>query len=759
MSAIANLLVLTSLFSGIILLIRAVQQQRFEASRDCFDLRFPYDFKPEAAQALIRSLSGLIPPANHQTFGRQALVFEVWADRDGIRHRLQIPKAFSTAMLAQIRALMPNVRITPDALGTTNLTAIGSGIELGMQGKLASLRIPIAESLSSSILASMQPLAGQDSAVLQWVVSPDTPRPVPRPSKSWLPASAPFWVRIVVAPFLAKPTTPEQMQSARVKLAEPLFVVACRVGATSTTKQSARSILRRLTSVINSTNTAAAHFAPVKHPGTVTARSIERAAVPVLSFRCLLNANELVALIGFPYKSPMLPGLKLGASRQLPAASAIRRTGLVLGQANFPGAERPIAIAVPDLLRHLHAIGPTGSGKSTLLLNMISQDIQAGRGVAVFDPKGDLVTDILGRIPKARANDVVVIDPTDRYRSVGINLLQNPLAPSDVIADQIVSVFRKLFAAFWGPRTDDIMRSCLLTLINKPDATLCDVPLLLQDDMFRMRMIGDLDDPVGLEPFWDWFNGLGAAERLHATGPVINKLRAVLLRRSVRDIFGQAKSSITMEQVLAGRKILLVSLPKGSLGEDTSSLIGSMMVMLLWQAAQARSLLPTRKRYPFMCYIDEFQNFVSNQASSVAEILAEARGFGFGLILAHQHLGQLTNEIKLAVLANTRSKIAFQMSATDARSLANEFSPHLTSDDLQNLEPYEAMAILAVGSEKVPPVSINTAPAPEPVSDATLVRQASLDVYGRSRAGIEQALRLKLRGNTDDDQPIGRRPV
>jgi hypothetical protein len=222
-------------------------------------------------------------------------------------------------------------------------------------------------------------------------------------------------------------------------------------------------------------------------------------------------------------------------------------------------------------------------------------------------------------------------------------------------------------------------------------------------------------------------------------------LRALLLRKNVRDIFGQSTSSIRMSDVIAKSKILLVSLPKGQLGEDTSSLLGSMLVMNLYQAAQLRGALPVNQRTPFFCYIDEFQDYL-NLPGGVENILAQARGFGFGLILAHQQLAQLSREVREAVLANTRSKIVFQTAAADARALADEFDPYLNASDLQNLEPYQAMALVAVSAQSAAPVSVATAPAPATTSNSSVIRAHASQRFGRDRQAIERYLRARLTG-------------
>src|SRR5207248_1432686 len=236
----------------------------------------------------------------------------------------------------------------------------------------------------------------------------------------------------------------------------------------------------------------------------------------------------------------------------LAPASDIPSRGRVVAEASFPGAERPMALSVKDSLRHLHVIGPTGSGKSTLLTGLIEQDMQAGRGVVVIEPKGDLVADVLMRVPEHRLDDVIVLDPMDD-RPVGLNLLACTAADRELVVDQIAGIFATLFKAGWGARTDDILRAALLTLAGVPGMTLTEIPLLLTDAGFRRALVGRVDDPI-LQQFWGWFEGMSDGERTQAIAPLSNKLRAVLLRRRLRNVLGQAEPRLDLDWALAERK-------------------------------------------------------------------------------------------------------------------------------------------------------------------------------------------------------------
>jgi hypothetical protein len=274
---------------------------------------------------------------------------------------------------------------------------------------------------------------------------------------------------------------------------------------------------------------------------------------------------------------------------------------------------------------------------------------------------------------------------------------------------------------------------------------LVDIPLLLTDPNFRRRLVGRVDDPVALGPFWGWFDGLSDAERAAAIGPIQNKLRAFLLSRRLRNVLGQAQPRLDLDRALAERRILLVPLSKGLLGEEASALIGSLVVTRLWQAVQRRAALPAARRPVTFAYIDEFQEYL-RLPLGLADALAQARGLGLALTLAHQHLGQLPGEVRDAVLANARSRVIFQLPASDAHTLARELVPHLTASDLGGLGPYEVVVSLSTGSRVAPPATGVTLPPPPPTGQAAAARDASRLRYGIDRRRVEAAIRARHEG-------------
>jgi hypothetical protein len=428
----------------------------------------------------------------------------------------------------------------------------------------------------------------------------------------------------------------------------------------------------------------------------------------------LLSTAELAALAHLPLDR-IVPSLARAGARPVappPAVSATERGGKVLGDADTGGG-RPVVLRPADARYHLHLMGATGSGKSTLLTRLILEDVEAGRGAVVIDPKGDLVTDVLARLPKAVIERAVILDPqlAPGRRQPTLNMLERVEGVGqDLIVDHLVGIFSRIFESHWGPRLEDVLRSACLTLLHRDGATLSDVPRILSVGDEWQDYLADRPEDE-LHGFWRWYQALGEGQRAQVVGPLLYKLRAFLLRPFVRDLVNAPTSSFDVGDVLDGG-LLLARLPKGLLGDDTSRLLGSFVVAKVWQAATARAATPEAARRDASLYVDECQNFLT-LPRSFDEILAESRGYHLSLVLAHQHLGQLPRDLRDAVSANARNKVFFTMSPEDAFVLARQTSPQLTDHDLANLGAYQAAARLVVDGQDQPAFTLATRPAPE----------------------------------------------
>lgn len=459
----------------------------------------------------------------------------------------------------------------------------------------------------------------------------------------------------------------------------------------------------------------------------------------------LVSVPELAALAHLP-TDLAVPGLARAGARSVSPPPGIPTSGKVLGDADA-GARRPVALDPSDARYHLHLLGATGSGKSTLLTNLVLSDVAARRGAVVIDPKGDLVVDILDRLPAEAAERVVLLDPDEADAPPTLNVLEGD--DPDLVVDHLVGIFRRIFEAYWGPRTDDVLRSACLTLLRRPGATLAEVPRLLGDEGFRRPYVTGLRDQAGLGGFWSWYDAQSEGQRAQVVGPVLNKLRAFLLRDFVRSVVGSASSSFDLARVLDGG-LCLVRVPKGIFGEDTARLLGSFVVAKVWQAATARARLGQTARAGASLYVDECQNFLT-LPRSFDEMLAEARGYGLSLVLAHQHLAQLPRELREAVSANARTKVFFTLSPEDARALERHVAPELSDHDLAHLGAYQAAARLVVNGAELPAFTIATRPAPEAVPGrAGLVRARSKARFGRTEAQrrVEAARRRRSGGSS-----------
>ena len=650
-------------------------------------------------------------------------------------------------MLSALRAHLPGARVT--ALEDPPRVPVTLAAQLGLSNGERTLNTRAAVAVSGGLLASLQPLAAGQSIVVQLIVQPGSPVNAVSPVTS---TRRDLWRRLFTAP-----AETVDLATRRAKHAHSAFLVTPRIGVTAGSPGARRALLGRVLASFHAANAPGVHLFRRHVPKAVVMRNLTGRYMPLLVAPCPLNAAELGMCVGIPLGEVALPGLRLGTSRLLAPASDIARTGRVVAMSSFPGSERPLALSVPDSLRHLHVIGPTGVGKSTLLLNLITQDMQAGRGVVVIDPKGDLAADVIDRVPENRVKDVVILDAADEACPVGFNILAGARATSELLVDQVVGTLHNLFKANWGPRTDDILRAALLTLVQEPGMTLCEVPLLLTDANFRRRLVGRIDDPVALGPFWSWYESISEPERTAAIGPVLNKLRQFLLRRSLRNVLGQATPRLDLGKVLRDGQILIVPLTKGLLGEEAAALLGSLLIARLWQTVMARAGRTTTDRRPVFAYIDEFQDYL-HLPTDVADVLAQARGLALGLTLAHQHLGQLPPKLRDAVLANARSRVIFQSAAADARLLGREVAPYLSPADLQGLGAYEVVATLSAGNRIAPPATGQTLPSPGVTGYGAAVRERSRAAYGTPRDDVETAIRSRHSERTGSG-PVGRREV
>ncbi|MCF6476193.1 type VI secretion protein [Nonomuraea sp. MG754425] len=445
----------------------------------------------------------------------------------------------------------------------------------------------------------------------------------------------------------------------------------------------------------------------------------------------LLSVTELAMLAHLPWDIDA-PGITRAGARPVAPSPVVPRTmaggmARVLGDADS-GPRRPVALPVADGRHHTHVLGGTGVGKSTLLANLVLADAAAGRGALVIDPKGDLIIDILHRLPERAVGRTVVFDPQDAAPPPSINILAGH-DPTFAV-DSVVTIFHRCFSSAWGPRVDDLLRSTCLTLTSVlgRKATLADVPRLLTDAAFRARTTAKLRDEL-LAGFWDSYEALTPAGQATVIGPVMNKLRAVLLRPFVRQALAGPDTTVPIGRLLDRGGLVLARLPKGILGDDAARLFGSILLAHTWQAATRRSHQVESARSDASLVIDECHNFL-NLPGHINDVLAEARGYRLSLVLAHQHLDQLPADLREALSADARNKVYFNASPKDAGELKHHTAPLISPHDLTHLGAYQAAARLVIEGRQTSAFTLRTRPLPAAVEGReAAIRQASRQLF------------------------------
>lgn len=390
----------------------------------------------------------------------------------------------------------------------------------------------------------------------------------------------------------------------------------------------------------------------------------------------------------------------------------------------------------------MYIIGKTGTGKTTLLQNMIVSDIKDGNGLALVDPHGDLAEDLLNFIPRGRIKDVIYFNPADLEFPIGLNPLEkvNPDRQHLVVSD-LISVFKKNWSDYWGPRMEHILRNTVLALLECPGSTLLDMPPMLVDKDFRKKVVERITNhPV--KNFWlKEFDKYSAWGKSDATSPILNRVGHYLSTPLMRNIFGQKESAFDMREVMDKGKILIANLAKGKIGEDNSSLLGAMLITKIQLAALSRSDIPERRRMPFYLYVDEIHSFIT---LTFADILSEARKYGLRLILTHQYIGQLDEKTRTAIFGNVGTLIAFRVGQEDAWVLAKEFSPVFDETDLVNLPNYHIYLKLMIDGVTSRAFSAVTLPPREQGrSFKKKIIKDSREEYARARREVEREILLE----------------
>lgn len=738
------------------------------------------DKKELAAEQMFASLHGLLLSSEKTRFRpveREHLSFEIAVQHKRIGFYVWVPDYLKSFVEEQIYAQYPTVNISEvrdytlaeDMPISTQLTA-----ELRF---IANEALPIKTFPSfevdplAAITAALAQFEDNEEAWLQVVV-----RPAPT---NWYKKSEQYAAGIrgsrttsrgmlnalwappetkTEAPKLAEHQT-AQASGAEEKSHKLAYEIALRiVYRGSTSPAQARMRIQAITASFKQFNTTYLNGFTQKVLGEDN-RYIElyrSRRIPKRGFVC--NIEEVASLYHLPHTNVETPNILWANAKtaeppaNLPLAGEANRDLISpIAVTTFRGHNTMFGMPRADRGRHLYIIGQTGTGKSALLELLTISDIYSPYGFAVIDPHGDYALNVLRRIPEERVKDVIYFNPADADFPIAFN----PMEVYDKklkshTATELIGVLKRMFES-WGPRLEYILRYSLLALLDYPDATMLDITRILTDKKFRMEVLEYVEDPV-VRNFWlvefaSW-NERFATE---AVAPVLNKVGAFTANPTVRNIIGQPKSSFNIRQIMDERKILIVNLSRGLIGEDNAALLGALLVTKIQMGAMSRADIPPEERTPFYLYVDEFQNFATD---SFATILSEARKYALNLTVANQYIAQMMQSVKDAVFGNVGSILSFRTSADDARTMLKYFEPKFEEHDLVHMHNRHFVISMTIEGEKVQAFSATTLNLPEQGADFSAeIIASSRQLYGSDRGNIETFMHERYMVPTAQSMP------
>jgi len=573
--------------------------------------------------------------------------------------------------------------------------------------------------LLSSVLGQMAKLPVGEAMGIQIRVAPA--------GNNWQRAAAAVVARGI--PDSSSPT-PGRMKPhphARIietKISQPGMVAAIRLLAVARSAERAKELLYGVGGTFGVFTLGEGNGLSLAEPAFWQKNKLEKAILArskdAGSRHQIFNASELASLWHPPGLTlAMIKNISWGASlageppENLPIATENeeeKREINFFARTEFKNKTTTFGIKKADRRKHLYIMGKTGTGKSTMIANMAINDMKNGEGVAVIDPHGDLCDILLDFIPASRINDVAYLDPSDITHPFHLNPLEmKNEAYRELIASGIVAIFYKLYHYSWGPRLEYILRNSILTLLHVPDSTLLQVPEILTNEKYREKIVEKLEDRV-LKNFWlNEFAKMSPQMRSEAVSPILNKVGQFLSSQTIRNIVGSPASTVDLEEMMNKGKIVIVNLSQGKLGEDSSALLGAMIITKLQLAAMNRVYVGEEERRDFYLYVDEFQNFATQ---SFIKILSEARKYRLNLTLANQYIGQIEEDVQKAIFGNAGSMVTFSVGAGDARLMSREFGEKFEEGELVGLGNYQIVTKLSIDNHTTSPFSAITLPLP-----------------------------------------------
>ncbi len=552
--------------------------------------------------------------------GRKSFVWEIRSQNNKITHLI----GAETKDLRNMTQLFMSHKKFQFSRATKR-QSVKSAYELGLTSQVLPLKVKEGDNFLRTTLATLARNT-KETTVVQIIVGRSI---APHPLQKNLPNPHTTWWQAITGNLT--PITAETKKQLTDKQSLPQFSCSLRIGSTSDYLANLKSLIGCFK--ILESSEVKIRFKPI------SATKIDEVRLP-FKFPLKLSTLELACLGLFPSGNEELDGFaKLHPKVIIPPLGLKQNHKRIFGETttlNNSLETKQLGISGSDSLFHTVLLGGTGSGKSTAMLRLALSDIESGNSALIIDPKGDLVRDILERFPKAREDDLVIIDPTSE-RPIGINpfdLLEYGISP-ELLTQHLMAIFQDLFSDNWGIRSSDVLSHAILTLAKTKHATLLMLPQLLTNKHFRQTLLKKIHDPFGVESFWNYYDSLSQGEQTQLISPVLNKLRQIFIHPSLKYLFGQTNNKFSLADLYFKRKVVLVSLNKGVLGAESARFLGSIIVSLNWSLALHRASIPPEKRHRVSLFIDELQDYL-RLPTSLSDALIQARGLGVSLMLAHQ---------------------------------------------------------------------------------------------------------------------------
>lgn len=546
---------------------------------------------------------------------------------------------------------------------------------------------------------------------------------------------------------------PKRMESIDGKISKPGFRVSIRIVVSSPNEYTAQSHLNNIVGSFaqfsSSNNNFKKVFLLFKHLFMID--FIYRYMPFFKRGTMILNSEELATIFHLPNKTVETHHIRWLNAKTAPAPSNIPHDGLRLGKSVYRGQEREIFMSTDDRRRHMYIIGKTGTGKSEFLKEMILQDIEAGRGVCAIDPHGEFVEDILQMMPPERAEDVIYFNPSDLDRPMGLNIMEAYTEEQQhFVTSAVIGLMYKLYdphrTGIIGPRFEHAIRNAMLTIMGRPGTTFIEMVRILTDQKYVDEMLPYVKDPIVRRYWTDQMAQTSDFHKSEVLDYIVSKFGKFITNKTMRNIIGQSESAFDLRKVMDEQKILLCNLSKGILGEEDAKFLGLILVPKVLTAAMSRQDIPMDQRKDFYLYVDEFQNYATED---FAAILAEARKYRLNLVVANQYISQIEEDVKNAVFGNVGTMVTFRVGTPDASFLQNEFMPTFNDHDLANIEKFHVYIKTIVKNEPVPPFSMSLLKDMDKIKArmnprlAEMIKQLSRLKYGRDREEIEAEMKVR----------------